>query len=225
MASMRICLRNRGFTDRPEEAILWYYQEMGRGVRAYDEGVIPSDDQFPREQLERARELANKLGGRGIPYKAIDEICAKQAMISRELKELSSAITILDESERIPWKSVTELFDAFRVRYVTTARYTKMLHKKRPNLIPILDSRVVNDYLLPTMARGTTAGLSDAEKATLLVKEIRKDVLQNKDSLLGLYKWPGKPFPITILRIFDILVWCRFGPFRNRFAALYAAIS
>jgi hypothetical protein len=73
------------------------------------------------------------------------------------------------------------------------------------------------------MARGSMAGLSDAERATRLVMEMKKDVSQNKESLLELHEWQGKPFPISILRIFDILVWCRFGPFRERFADLYTS--
>lgn len=218
---MKICLRNGVVTDQPEKIILRYYDEMGSGARAYDSGVIPPDDQFPREQLEMARKLANKLGGRGIPSRAIDELCTREPTIARKLEEVSSTMRILDESEHIPWKSITDLFDAFRVPYVTTARYTKMLHKKRPNLIPILDSRVRDGYFLPTIAKGTMAGLSDAERATYLVKEMKKDISQNKEALFQLHDRQGKPLPISIIRIFDILVWCRFGPFHGRFVDLY----
>ncbi len=220
---MKIFLRNGVVIDKPENVILRYYEEMGSGTRAYDEGVIPTDDRFPREQLIAACELANKIGGRGIPGRAIDDLCGRQSRIAKKLEEVPSTITILNESENIPWMSITELFDAFRVPYVTIARYTKMLHKKRPNLIPILDSHVRDDYFLPTIARGAIAGLSDAERATYLVREMRKDVSENSEALFYLHEWRGKPYPISILRLFDILIWCRFGPnsFRPRFADLY----
>jgi hypothetical protein len=187
---MKIFLRHGVETEQAEKVIRRYYNEMGGGTRAYDEGkgVESNDDQFTREQLIAARKLVNKLGGRGIPSRAIDDLCARQSRIAKKLAEVPSTITIRDETENIPWMSISELFDAFRVPYVTTARYTKVLHKKRPNLIPILDSRVRDDYFLPTIAR-----------------------------------WQGKPFPISILRIFDILIWCRFGPFRERFADLYTS--
>jgi hypothetical protein len=220
---MRIVLRHGVITDRPEEVILRYYKEMGSGARAYDQGDLPPDNQFPREQLLEARRLANRLGGRGIPARAIDDLCARQSMIARKLEELPSSITILDESDDIPWLSITELFDLFRVPYVTVARYTKMLHKKRPNLIPILDSRVRDDYLMPAIGRGTISGLSEAEEATYLVREMKRDVSQNSEALLWLCEWRGKPYATSILRILDILIWCRFGPprFRPRFASLY----
>lgn len=217
---MQIFLRNGAVTEQPEKVILQYYKEMGSGVRAYDDSFIPGTGSL-REQLMVARELANRLGSRGIPSKAIDDLCAKQPAIAGKLDEVPSTITILDEDERIPWKSITDLFAAFRVRYVTIARYTKMLHKIRPNLIPILDSRVRDDYFLPTIARGTIAGLSEAERATYLVREMKKDVYQNREALLRLCEWQGKPYDITIVRILDILIWCRFGPFQDRFAGLY----
>ena len=136
-----------------------------------------------------------------------------------------STITILNDDEHIPWKSITDLFEAFRVPYVTIARYTKMLHKMRPNLIPILDSRVRNDYFLPTIPKETFSWRSDAEQATCLVKEVKRDISRNRNSLLALHEWDGKPFPISTVRIFDILVWCRFGPprFRPLFADLYSS--
>ena len=220
---MTVILRNGVVTDNAENIILRYYEEMRGGSRAYDNGVIPTDDRFPREQLIAVSKLANKLGGRGIPARAIDDLCARQSMIARRLEELPSTMTILDESEDIPWSSITELFDLFRVPYVTIARYTKILHKKRPNLIPILDSRVRDDYFLPTIERGAVAGLSDGAKATYLVREMRKDVSRNSGELIRLHDWQGKPYPISVLRIFDILIWCRFGPqsFRPRFANLY----
>jgi hypothetical protein len=218
---MKVFLRNGIDTDQPEKVILLYYEEMGQGARAYDEGVIPTDNQFPREQLMMARELANKLGGRGIPNRAIDDLCARQTRIEKKLAEVPSTITILDESEHIHWKSVTDLFDAFRVPYVTITRYTKMLHKKRPNLIPILDSRVRDVYFLPTIAAGSIIGLSDAETAIFFVREMKRDIFKNSEALFRLYQWQGKPYPISVLRILDILIWCRFGPFWQRFAHLY----
>lgn len=220
---MRIVLRHGVITDRPEEVILRYYKEMGSGSRAYDQGDLPPDNQFPRVQLLEARRLANRLGGRGIPAKAIDNLSARQSMMASKLEELPPTMTILAESDDIPWLSITELFDLFRVPYVTVARYTKMLHKKRPNLIPILDSWVRDDYLMPSIARGTISGLSEAERATCLVREIKRDVSRNREALLRLREWQGKPSPISILRILDILIWCRFGPpgFRPRFANLY----
>jgi len=220
---MRIFLRNGVITDKPEEVILQYYNEMGKGVRAYDAEILPLDNRFPREQLLDARRLANRLGGRGIPEKAIDSLCTRQTRIEMRLEEVPFTTTILDGNDHIPWKSITDLFEAFRVPYVTIARYTKMLHKKRPALIPILDSRVRDDYFLPTIPKGTMTGLSDAEKATYLVKEVEKDISKNRGALLALHEWQGKPFSISIVRIFDILVWCRFGPpsFRPRFVHLY----
>jgi len=200
---------------------------MKGGPRHYDAAYVPQDNRFPPEQLLEVARLANQLGGRGIPKKAIHVLCTRQPAIEKKLKEVPSSVAILDDAVNIPWQSITDLFELFRVPYVTIARYTKMLHKKRPNLIPILDSHVRNDYFLPTVVKGEFSYSSDAELATLLIKELRKDILENHNGLLALYEWQGKPFPVSIIRIFDILVWCRFGPasFRPRFADLYADVT
>ena len=88
---MRIVLRHGVITDKPEEVILRYYDEMGKGARAYDEEGLPQDKQF-REQLLKARRLANRLGGRGIPEKAIDSLCARKSTIEKKLEGVGSDV-------------------------------------------------------------------------------------------------------------------------------------
>ncbi|MFC2044669.1 DUF6308 family protein [Chloroflexota bacterium] len=82
--------------------------------------------------------------------KAIIPLLNKRHEIESKLERVPSNINILDDYSKIPWKhwkQLNELFDTLRIKYISIARLTKMLHKKRPGLIPILDSVVIVVYI------------------------------------------------------------------------------
>ena len=203
----------------PKEVIIRYYDTMGKGAHAYDQAKLPEDNRFPLEQLKEARHLVHKLGGRGIPFSAVDNLSEKEAEIKAKLTRVSAAVSILDNPSNIPWRNLGELIDLFRVPYLSLARITKMLHKKRPNIIPILDSVMVS-YLMPFIATDSLRDTTDGQKAALYIKELKNDVDSNSAALMRLDNWGGKPYPISTIRILDILIWSTVGPFRNRFADL-----
>jgi hypothetical protein len=94
---------------------------------------------------------------------------------------------------------------------------TKILHKKRPNLIPILDSQVLKHYgwkynRLYIMKEG-----KDREDTTLgLIDLIKQDVKANENILREGAKKIAKKLQLsrnikkalTPLRILDIIIWC-----------------
>jgi len=51
-------------------------------------------------------------------------------------------------SEEVPWLAIVDIFDFFfhKVGGFGFARTSKVLHKKRPHLIPILDTLVIEHY-------------------------------------------------------------------------------
>lgn len=218
---MAVMLRPNIATSDPQGVILRYYSTMGRGVHYYDRTNIPEDDNFPPEQLYEVKRLVDSLGGRGIPELALSVLALHRSGIEQALRSVPSTVSILDEFSEIPWDNLGQLFSTCRVRGMGVARVTKMLHKKRPKIIPILDSVMVG-YLLPLMSRRVVRGESDAERSVRFIQELKKDVDNNKTVLIELCNWEVKPYPISILRVFDILVWSALGPFRDRFADVVA---
>jgi hypothetical protein len=220
--SMILVLRHNVKTGKPKEIIELYYQEMGKGTRYYDQTQLSQDDYFPATQIQLARSLVPKIGGRVIPSEAVQVLITRQSQIETCLQSVPSTVSIMDKYQDIPWSSLESLFSLFRVPYIGITRFTKMLHKKRPNIVPILDKEVRNKYLQPLLGRGSLSGVSDPTKAVLYIQELKKDVDINSEVLTQMYNWKGKPYPISIPRILDIVVWCRFGPFRDRFIHLYS---
>ena len=87
-----------------------------------------------------------------------------------------------DATSSIPWIPLTRLFGAFAdIRGVGYSKMTKALHKKRPALIPMLDS-VVEAYL----TRDDLPPRSSApfgERATALVRGYKRDLDRNASAL------------------------------------------
>ena len=104
--------------------------------------------------------LANR-GGARISSTEIGAILEHRHEIERALGEIHPDASLTAASRAVPWPALTRLFEAFGdIRGVGLSKTTKALHKKRPALIPILDS-VVQDYLTrhdSVTASGSFAG-------------------------------------------------------------------
>lgn len=217
---MKIVLRPTLEIEDPEQVILYYYRTMGKGVHAYDQAKLTEDNHINLEQLKDLKRLVDKLGGRGIPHSAISILGDRKLEIEKRLQDVPSAITILAEYAQIPWDSLGQLIDILRVRGLGLARLTKMLHKKRPKIVPILDSILIG-YLRPFIDEQTTKRVSEGDTAVCFIKEFKKDLDTNRLVLTQLNNSKRMPYPVSAVRILDILVWSTHGPFRNRFAHLF----
>lgn len=84
---------------------------------------------------------------------------------------------------------------------------SKVLHRKRPDLVPLYDSRIFESYTAPG-AIERSAHRSWRESMTLLLSQMRAD-LQNEEKafteLVGVASGAG--VGLTRLRILDVLVW------------------
>jgi hypothetical protein len=95
---------------------------------------------------------------------------------------ITTDASLADSTSAIPWIPLTRLFDAFAgIRGVGFSKMTKALHRKRPALIPILDS-VVRAYLTSDDP-GTRSSWSLGERATELVRSYKRDLDRNRSVL------------------------------------------
>jgi hypothetical protein len=110
----------------------------------------------------------------------------------------------------IPWGALTRLFDAFAdIRGVGFSKMTKALHKKRPPLIPMLDS-IVQAYLTADDP-GTRPSGSFGERAVALVRSYKQDLDRNRPGLRELRRGLARSgYDVTEVRLLDLLIWSAF---------------
>ncbi len=115
--------------------------------------------------------------------------------------------SLADPKSSIPWIPLTRLFDAFAdIRGIGFSKMTKALHKKRPALIPMLDS-VVQAYLTRDDP-GTPSSASFGERATALVRSYKRDLDRNRSALHEIQReLARRTYQLTEVRILDLLIW------------------
>jgi hypothetical protein len=150
--------------------------------------------------------LANR-GGARISAVEIAAILERREEIERALGELHPDASLVTATSSIAWVPLTRLFDAFAdIRGIGFSKVTKALHKKRPALIPMLDS-VVQEYLTsddPDAASSGTFG----ERATALVRSYKRDLDRNRSALRQIQReLASRDHRLTEVRILDLVIW------------------
>jgi hypothetical protein len=84
---------------------------------------------------------------------------------------------------------------------------SKVLHRKRPDLVPIYDSRIFEAYTAPGgIPRATDRSWQDFME--LLCMQMREDLQTEATAFAALERLAAdEGHPVTQLRILDILVW------------------
>jgi hypothetical protein len=121
------------------------------------------------------------------------------------LRAIPSGASLAGAAAAVPWAPLRQLFDAFAdVRGVGLAKTTKSLYRKRPALIPMLDS-VVQKYLEDDDP-GVQAPV--AERGLALVRGYKRDLDRNRVAVRGLRReLAGRGHDVTEVRILDLLIW------------------
>jgi Family of unknown function (DUF6308) len=193
-----ITLRGGVEVENPLELALEFLAAYS-GYEAYDSSSPASFD-------ESDLRLANR-GGARISAVEIAAILERHGEIERALRKIPSDASLADSTSSIPWIPLSRLFDAFAgIRGVGFAKMTKALHRKRPALIPILDS-VVQAYLTRDDP-GTRPSGSFGERATELVRSYKRDLDRNRSALCEVQReLASRRYRLTEVRILDVLIW------------------
>jgi hypothetical protein len=193
-----IVLRGGVEVEHPLELAL----EFLAAYSSYDSG----DSSGQRSFDERDLRLANR-GGARISAVEIQAILERRAQIERALRRVHPDASLADAASSIPWIPLTQLFDAFGdIRGVGFSKMTKALHRKRPALIPMLDS-VVQAYLTRDDP-GTLSSGSFGERATALVRSYKRDLDRNLSVLHELQReLASRTYRLTEVRLLDVLIW------------------
>jgi|SRR5215831_771428 len=206
--------------DQPLQLISTYYKEHAHIL--YDILQVPLDNQIDPACLSALAFFQSenpKLADWRELWERKKELEAPLCRIPAELS--------LVESD-IPWDSLEDLFRGFLdLNGFRVSRASKILHKKRPYLIPILDERRVvktfyaaalkqwisalNEFLAQHGQKyrmSKDAAAKTARAAVYLVRELREDILQNLNVLQEIkQELDTNSLKLSLVRIFDIILW------------------
>jgi hypothetical protein len=210
MGAMQLC----GGTlpvDDPEELLLAYVEPDGAyAFPAYDELVTNGTAELVDGDL-----LAPSLLGAHVDY-------ARFVLLKRMLPSLRDGLaalpsTALEETDDAGIAAVARCFAVLDepVFVRAGARGTivsKVLHRKRPDLLPLYDSRIWTAYTVSgAIGRGSHRPWVEVMQA--LCHSMRADISHNLAEFRALQATAGeKGARLTLLRILDILVWMSSEP-------------
>jgi hypothetical protein len=164
------------------------------------------DSSGPASFDEGDLRLANR-GGARISATEIATILERRGEIERALRKIRTDASLAAATNSVPWLPLTRLFEAFAdIRGVGVSKMTKALHRKRPALIPMLDS-VVQAHLTMGDLRTPAPG-SFAERAIALVRSYKRDLDRNRLPLREIQEeLASRAYRLTEVRILDLLIW------------------
>ena len=193
-----IILRGGVEVERPLELAL----EFLASYSSFDAHSSSGPGSFDEGDLR----LANR-GGARISAAEIAAILERRGKIERALRKIHPEASLADATSSVPWIPLTRLFDAFAdIRGVGFSKITKALHRKRPALIPMLNS-VVQAYLTSDDSEQHSSE-SFAERATTLVRSYKRDLDRNRSALRGIQReLSSREYWLTEVRILDLLIW------------------
>ncbi len=152
---------------------------------------------------EKDGQIANKLGARVKP-EIWKKLCGQSiAPIKHDWDLIQMSDDQYKDSREITTCTLKQLPV---IPGLAAARLTKGLHRKRPNYIPVCDSRVLK-YLCLQRAKDTSSVIINC------MDSVRSIGLENRDVLKVLQDWlAAKGCHKTSLRILDILMWSEQPP-------------
>jgi len=194
-SSWPVVLRNGIEIDDPLTVVLGFLKTSW--------GIEVSDPSRPASFGEPDLRLANRDGAR-ISAAEIAAVLERRRAIERALRAIAPLASLAGTAEPVPWPPLGQLFGAFAgIRGVGLSKMTKALYRKRPALIPILDS-IVQKYLEDD---DSGAQAPFAERALGLVRGYRRDLVNNGPAVQAVRReLAGRGYRLTEVRILDLLI-------------------
>ena len=204
-------LRNGVVLHEPLELALLFLQH-DYGYRTYDSQPTRADAEWRREDAQ----IANRAGAR-MSSREIDALMGRAETIEDALRRIPGDLSLAAPSAEIPWDALHDLFAAVGgIPGIGLAKATKALHKKRPHLIPMLDSFVAG-YLRSV----EEIPVGDfADEALGLTQSYKVDLDANSDTLVSVQHGLNEQgFTLTLCRILDLYTWAYAGEKQPPWAA------
>jgi hypothetical protein len=173
----------------------------------YDQVQVAHDDVLTEADVR----VANAMIARMSPG-VIAGIVARAPSINAALRAIPPEASLTTAENEIPWDALARLMEAIHgIPQVKLARQTKVLHKKRPALIPILDS-VVTTYLRRVDRLVRTADA--APDAVELMRSYKRELDANLPAITALQgELSARGIHLTECRLLDLFLWAYSGTY------------
>ena len=195
-----LVLRNGAAIEDPLGTALEFIAQDS-SYRNYDQAPVKEDALLTEADIR----VANSMIARMSP-EVIAGIFARSPAINAALAQIPTSASLAAPDDAVPWVALEELMRAMQgIPAVKLARSTKVLHKKRPALIPILDS-VLETYL--RRADGMRRTGDAARDAIDLIRSYKRELDATLPTLQALQaELRLKDIHLTECRLLDLFLW------------------
>jgi hypothetical protein len=195
MSFQPVVLRSGVVIDDPLGVMLGFLQARGH--------FEVSDASQPMSFGEPDLRLANRDGAR-ISAAEIAAALERRPAIEQALRAIAPDASLAEDANSLPWLPLSQLFEAFAdIRGVGLSKMTKALYRKRPALIPILDS-IIQKYLEDD---DLGAQAPFGERALGLVRGYKRDLDRNRAAVQAVrQELARRGYALTEVRILDLLI-------------------
>jgi hypothetical protein len=205
-----ITLRSGVRIANPLELALDFVEQDG-SYQSYDLAAVAQDDVLTESDIRVANAMIARMSPR-----VRAEIYARAPAINAALAQVPPTASLAAAEDAIPWQALEELMRAMDgIPEVRLARQTKVLHKKRPALIPILDS-VLETYL--RRVDGVRRTGDSARDAVELIRSYKRELDMNLDAIRALrQELRQRGIDLTECRLLDLFLWAYSGTYTPLF--------
>jgi hypothetical protein len=196
--------RNGVVIDDPLGHALAFLQN-DYSYRSYDVLPIARDATVSLDDIR----AANRIGARMSAAES-EALFARRERFEAALSEIPPDSSLCNLADTIPWAALRDLYAAGAgVHGIGLAKLTKFLHKKRTELIPMLDS-VVAGYL---QAVGDVPRHGEpGEVATALTRGYKVDLDHNLETIRAVQRQLAeRGYVLSECRILDLFTWAYTG--------------
>jgi hypothetical protein len=195
-----LILRNGTRIENVLDTALEFVDQDG-SYRSYDLAPVKQDNVLTEADIRVANAMIARMSPR-----VIAGIYARAPVINAALAKIPASATLTAPADAIPWERLKELIQAMQgIPEVKLARQTKVLHKKRPALIPILDS-VLETYLRRVDRLRRTS--DPAHDTVELIRSYKRELEATLEPLGALQiELRRRDIDLTECRLLDLFLW------------------
>lgn len=205
-----IILRSGVRIDDPLRLAVDFVERDG-SYRSYDLASVAQDDVLTESDIRVANAMIARMSPR-----VMAGIYARAPVINAALAQLPPSSSLVAPDAAIPWEAAEVLMRAVDgIPEVRLARQTKVLHKKRPALIPILDS-VVETYLRRVDVLPRSG--DPARDAVELIRSYKRELDANYVAIAAVQgELRLRGIELTECRLLDLFIWAYSGTYTPLF--------
>ncbi len=195
-----LLLRNGTRIENVLETALEFV-EKDSSYRSYDLAAVEQDDVLTEADIRVANAMIARMSPR-----VIAGFYARAPVIDAALAQIPMSASLVAPADLVPWQALEGLIRAMQgIPEVKLARQTKVLHKKRPALIPILDS-VLETYLRRVDGLRRTG--DHARDAVELIRSYKRELDAALPALQALRgELHRRGIDLTECRLLDLFLW------------------